>query len=221
MVFHLSLSDNKSFQVSKTLLSILADLNNAVVLMVSYCPLISKFSSPFTNLLMTVPRALITIGITVTFMFHNFFISLARLVLHNSVSWWLSTEWQQVSSSQQDSSQYSGRSQQCYVLDGLVLFFPSSPVPVPIFWWRYRAHQLQLVSPSLSCAIVIFKFSGKVLVFIYLFAFFQFYPVVSQNSKVHYSAGSPFFCWLIIIIIKPQSFLVLSLLKCKSSVCAL
>ena len=58
-------------QVSWTLLSILADLGNAVVWIVSICPAISKSSSPFTNPLVTVPRAPITIGITVTFMFHS------------------------------------------------------------------------------------------------------------------------------------------------------
>ena len=41
-----SLSDSKSPQVSRTLLSILADLSNAVVWIVSTCLLISKFSSP-------------------------------------------------------------------------------------------------------------------------------------------------------------------------------
>ena len=40
--------------------------------MVSTRPLISKSSSPCTNLLVTVPRAPITIGITITFMFHCF-----------------------------------------------------------------------------------------------------------------------------------------------------
>ena len=41
--------------------------------MFSTCPLISKSSSPFINPLVTVPRALIIIDITVTFMFHSFF----------------------------------------------------------------------------------------------------------------------------------------------------
>ena len=72
MVSHWSLSDSKSPQVSKTLFSILADLNNAVVWTVSSCPLISKFSSPFTNPLGIVPSVRITIGITVTFMSHIF-----------------------------------------------------------------------------------------------------------------------------------------------------
>ena len=59
-------------------MNILVDLNNAVVWMVSSRPLISKFSSPFINPLVTVPRAPITIGINVTFMFHSFFNSQAR-----------------------------------------------------------------------------------------------------------------------------------------------
>ena len=78
MVFHWSLSDSKSPQVSWTLLSILAVLNNAVVWMVSTRPPTSKSSSPFSNPLVTVPNAPITIGIIVTCMFHRFFNSLAR-----------------------------------------------------------------------------------------------------------------------------------------------
>ena len=73
-----SLSDSKSPQVSRTLLSILADLNNVVVWMVFTRPVISKSSNPCTNPLVTGPRAPITIGLTVTFMFHNFFNSWAR-----------------------------------------------------------------------------------------------------------------------------------------------
>ena len=78
MVFHWSLSDCKSLQVSRTLLSILAVLDNAVVWMVSTHPPTSKSSSPFSNPLVTVPNAPITIGIIVTCMFHSFFNSLAR-----------------------------------------------------------------------------------------------------------------------------------------------
>ena len=58
----LSLSDSKSSQVSRTLLSILADLTSAVVWMVS-TRLIFKSSRPFTNTLVTVSNASITIGI--------------------------------------------------------------------------------------------------------------------------------------------------------------
>ena len=78
MVFHWGLSDSKSPQVSRTLPSILAVLNNAVVWMVSTHPPTSKSSSPFSKPLVTVPNAPITIGIFVTCMFHSFFHSLAR-----------------------------------------------------------------------------------------------------------------------------------------------
>ena len=77
MVSHWSLSENKYPQVSRTLLSILADLNNAVVLIVSILPVISKSSSPCTKPLVTVQRAPISNGIIVTFMFHSLFNFLA------------------------------------------------------------------------------------------------------------------------------------------------
>ena len=65
--------DSKFPQVSRTLLSFLVDLNNAVVWMVSTCPLFSESSSPCTSPLVTVPSALITIDIIITVMFHSFF----------------------------------------------------------------------------------------------------------------------------------------------------
>ena len=70
-------------QVSSKLFNILADFTNAVVWTVSSLPVISKLSSPCTNLLVTFLRIPITNGITVTFMFHIFFNSLAS-------SWYLS-----------------------------------------------------------------------------------------------------------------------------------
>ena len=76
MVFYWSLSDNKSPQISRILLSILAVLNSAVVWMLSTRQTTSKSSSPLSNLLDTVPNAPITIGIIVTYMFHSFFNSL-------------------------------------------------------------------------------------------------------------------------------------------------
>ena len=72
MVFHGSLSDNKSPRVSRTLLSILANLNRSVIWMVSTRALISSSSRYFTNYLVTVPRAQITTGTNVTFMFQSF-----------------------------------------------------------------------------------------------------------------------------------------------------
>ena len=79
MVFHWSLNDSKSPQVSRTLLSILFVLNNAVVWMVSTHPPTSNSSRPFNNLLVTVTKAPITIGVIVTCMFHSFFNSLAKV----------------------------------------------------------------------------------------------------------------------------------------------
>ena len=114
MVFHGSLSENKSPQVSRFLLGILAVLNNAVVWMVSSRLQTSKSSSPFNNYLVTVPKAPITIGIIVTFMFQSFF----------------------------------------------------------------------------------FQFPNKVKVLIQIFTFFQFYSVVSWDSKVDNFANSLFFSFL-------------------------
>ena len=82
VVFHWCLSKSNSLQISKTLFSIQADLNCAVILMVSILSLtfdsfnLFFFRSP----LGTVLSAPITIGITVTLLFQNlfFFRSLAR-----------------------------------------------------------------------------------------------------------------------------------------------
>ena len=109
MASHWSLSDSLSPIISRTFLSILTNRINSLVWMVFTRLFISKYTSLCTNPLVTVPCALITIGINVTFMFH------------------------------------------------------------------------------------IFQFSSKVYVFISLLAFLQCYPVISRNSKVHYSAGSLFF----------------------------
>ena len=78
VVFHWNLSCRKSSQVSRSILSFLADLNNAIVWMFSTCPLISYSSSPLNEPLGIVQSVPVTIGITVTFMFHSFFSSLAR-----------------------------------------------------------------------------------------------------------------------------------------------
>ena len=67
------MSDSESPQISKILPSILTDLDSVVVWMVSIRPLISKSSSLFYNLSVTVRRAKIIIGINITFMFHGYF----------------------------------------------------------------------------------------------------------------------------------------------------
>ena len=66
------------FKSPRTLLSILADLNNAIVWMVFTRPIISKSSSPRINPLVTLPKASFAIGIIVTLTSHNFFSSLVR-----------------------------------------------------------------------------------------------------------------------------------------------
>ena len=174
MVFHWSLSDSKSPQVSRTRLGILAVLSYAVVWIVSTRPPTSKSSRPFNNSLVIVPNTPVTIGTIVTFMFHSFSIlyqgrgtypsfhfpsdlfcgppgqqsrqfcrfsffvdyyeiwSSGRIIIiiiiiiysfrvfHVSVCWWsFIGVWVTVSSSLQNSSQYSSRSQQCCSLDGL------------------------------------------------------------------------------------------------------
>ena len=70
MVTHWGFSDSRSTQVSRTLLSILVDLDNAAVWIVS-TRLNSKSSSPYTNPFVTVPCEPITTGVTVTLMFHS------------------------------------------------------------------------------------------------------------------------------------------------------
>ena len=56
MVFHWSLNDSKSPQISSTLLSIMADLSHVIVWMLSTRPLIYQSTSPFNNPWVTVPR---------------------------------------------------------------------------------------------------------------------------------------------------------------------
>ena len=143
IVFHRIFNYSKSPQISRTLLSILEDLNNAVFWMVSTCPVISKSFSPFTNPLVTVLRAPIIIGIYVTFMFISFFNFLVDwlrvgdpFVCQYYYYYYYFTPWEfftsaladgfsleferrHVSSNLLDSSQYSGRSQQCCCLESL------------------------------------------------------------------------------------------------------
>ena len=81
-VFHTSVSRwflTRVWVRARALLSILANLNNAVVWMVSTRLLISKSFSPCTNPLVTVPRAPISICITVIFMFNSFFQSPSKV----------------------------------------------------------------------------------------------------------------------------------------------
>ena len=114
--FRWSLSDIKSPHVNRTLLSI----NNAVVCMVSSLFLIVNSSSFISQPLRIIPNVPITIGITITFMFHS--LSYSSWDFYTCIHWWSSIEVC-VTASLQDSSQYSGWSQQCCSLDGLYSSF--------------------------------------------------------------------------------------------------
>ena len=70
--------DSKAPQVSQTLLNNLADLNNAVIWMRSARVPISNSPSLLPKPLRIIPSAPIVIGITVNFLSHSFFTSLAR-----------------------------------------------------------------------------------------------------------------------------------------------
>ena len=80
--------------------------------MVSTRPPTSKSSSPFNNPLITIPKAQITVGMIVSFTFHSFIIIYSLEFFTSALADGFSVEfeWQQVSSSLQDSSQYSGPS---------------------------------------------------------------------------------------------------------------
>ena len=78
MVFHWSLNNSKFPQAFRTVLGILADLNNAIIWIVSISPPFSNSSSFFCKPLGIVPRAPITISIPITLMLHNFLSSLAK-----------------------------------------------------------------------------------------------------------------------------------------------
>ena len=81
MVFHWSLINYNSLQISRIILSIKVDFSRTVIWMVSFLLLVFTFPSFFFMLLGSVPRSLTTIGITVTFMFYIFFsCSLARSI---------------------------------------------------------------------------------------------------------------------------------------------
>ena len=91
MVFHWSLSDSKSPQVSRTPLSILAVLNNALIWMVSTHLPTSKSSNPFCNPLLLFQKHQLQLSLLFTPL--EFFTS----VLADGPS--QEFEWQQVSSS--------------------------------------------------------------------------------------------------------------------------
>ena len=109
----------------------------------------------------------------------------------------LEFEWQQVSSSLQNSSQYSGRCRQCCGLDGIhsSSYFQVTQSNLLVIVLRAPiTNGINFHVPQLF----FFQFISKVYILILLFSFFQFYSVISQDSKVHSSADSLIFCWLYI-----------------------
>ena len=73
MVSHWSLSDSKLPQIFGRLFSILAKLNYPQIWMFFTCP-IFKSSSPLFKRLGMIPIVPITIGLTVSHLFHRFFL---------------------------------------------------------------------------------------------------------------------------------------------------
>ena len=94
MVSHWSLSDNKSLQVSRTLLGILTDLNNAVVWMISTRPVISTNSClVFYSFLANLPHSLIIILIISSlssYNLHSLFSCVLSIFLSHTLSLWRS-----------------------------------------------------------------------------------------------------------------------------------
>ena len=78
VVFHWRLGDSKSLQISRIILNIFAELSSTVVWMVSIISQISNSATLISQPLKTVPSVPTSTGITVTFMFYDFFDSLAR-----------------------------------------------------------------------------------------------------------------------------------------------
>ena len=72
-VFYWSLSDSKSPLVSRTLLGILASLDNVIVWIVTTRTLISKSFNPIINPLLIVLIASISVAISITFNLRSFF----------------------------------------------------------------------------------------------------------------------------------------------------
>ncbi len=92
MVFHWGLWDSESPQISRIQLSILPDINNAVVWKITTCTVISKSSSHFINPFETLTSTWITIGFTVPFVFHSFFFyfsSKVQVLSHFLLSYFL------------------------------------------------------------------------------------------------------------------------------------
>ena len=178
-VFQWILSNSKSPQVSWTLLGILADFNNAIVLMVSARPPISYSSSWLTNLLEIVPGGPITIIYSMTVFQYELM-----------VFYWSLSD----SKSPQESRTLLSILAD---LNNVVVWIVSSRPFISKFSsldctksTHYNWYKRHFYFPQF------FQFPSKVKVFILLFTFFQFYSVVNQDCKVYNFASSLFLYWL-------------------------
>ena len=152
MVFHWSLKECKSPQIFRTLI-ILDDLKKC-------CNLDGLVLQSLHQSFGDLPSTLITIGINVTFMFHRFCSSLGMSkylsLFQPSFSF---TLW----SAGKPKFHYSAGSLISLLVVWLRLGDPlvsqnpqeflSPPIPTPVIWWLYRAHQFQLISTSPLCSI--------------------------------------------------------------------
>ena len=109
---HWNLNDTKSPHVTRILFSMLADLINAIFGIVSACPQIYNPTIFFIQPLGILPSAPVTICITVTFMFHCYY-------LFNHRNFFIAVQTGGFNRSLHDFSQYLGPSYQCCNLDCL------------------------------------------------------------------------------------------------------
>ena len=210
-----SLSDSKSPLVSRTLLSILANLNSAVVWMVSTSHLISKSSSPFANPLMTVPRAP-----CYTFFFNS--LGMSRYLSFFSLSFNF-TLWStrtakfmirlsiiiiiiillirvfDMNLSDSKSPQVSRTllSILTVLIRDVVWMVSTRPPTCKSFSpFNYSLVTIGIIVTFMFHSF--FQFPSKVEVLILLFTFFRFYSVVSRDSKVDNFANSLLFLLLLL-----------------------
>ena len=172
----LSLSESKFLQISRTLLSILANLNNSVVWMIFSFSLSSKYSRSFSQTLAIIPSTHIAIGNTVTFVFYYLFQSsinvcvltclftffyhftALRFFFPANVSWCFFFYWVKVTGNLLKSPGFFSVFWPIFVIlwrgwSLLVLRFLSLIVPLSILLGSFQVYLLQLVSPTPSCSI--------------------------------------------------------------------
>ena len=175
--------------------------------MVSTRPPTSKSPNPFNNPLVTAPKAPITIGIIFPFMFNSFFNSLARSRYLSFFSHSFSFILWSVRTAKSTILQFLSFVDHYYY--SLIRAFH-----VSVSRWFFTGVWVTaslLKSPGFFSVfwpfsiINWYQLPSKVEVLILLFTFFQFYSVVSRDSKVDYFASSLFFWLLLSLVVWPGS----------------